>query len=183
MYTQKLELLQDDNKFYKDAKEDKAKMRLKLEEDLDLPRLWVLADKLLIPRLQNLVVDKMEEIRVRRNVVATNVIKLVYDTTSIDSPLRQLLVDQCVDLSGDWIIRNPERFPKAMLLDLVVALSRTVKDRQRRDMANYHVVEELEARYNTTWLLCIGTVYSRGEMLQVVLAKDIVGKPNIRTVL
>ena len=66
--------------------EERLKGDPKEDEDLALVQLWILADKLVIPELQNLVIDKIDEIREATEIVPTAVLDSVYAKTSVESP-------------------------------------------------------------------------------------------------
>ena len=61
----------------------------KKDEDLALVQLWILADQLIIPELQNLVIDKINEISDVTRKVPTALLDYVYANTSVKSPLRR----------------------------------------------------------------------------------------------
>lgn len=96
----------------------------KESEDLVLIQLWVLADKLLVPELQNLVLDKIDEIREVTQVIPTECLNYAYQNTSSDSPLRRWFVHQCVtQLEPEWFTEHPEHFPHEMLIELAATCS------------------------------------------------------------
>lgn len=64
-------------------------------EDLALIQLWILADKLLIPELQNLVTGRIDSIRRITQAIPTGCLQSVYKDTSAGSPLRRWFVHQC----------------------------------------------------------------------------------------
>jgi hypothetical protein len=63
-----------------------------LAEDRSLVKLWILADKMLIPRLQNLVVEKLVSLRSQANITLTHCIDYIYKHTAKGSPLPRLLL-------------------------------------------------------------------------------------------
>lgn len=69
----------------------------------DLIRVWVLADKLQIPKLQNFAVDMLFQIREEYSAILILQLKLVYKETSSDSPLRNFFLEQCYSLGPDYI--------------------------------------------------------------------------------
>ena len=110
------------------------------------PGLWVLADKLLIPCLQNYAIDAIEEYRKTTGNIATYAIPYIYENTSKNSPLRRFFVETCT-----WYLRGtcykewPNDFPKEMLLDLSAMFRELVKPNlssKQREMAQFHVKEE-----------------------------------------
>lgn len=92
----------------------------KAAEDTHLFKLWVLADKLLIPQLQNSVLHKVQEICTGTNIIPTSSITYVYDNTHQGSPLRRWILNECASLQMTWFEEHPTQFPKDMLLELVV---------------------------------------------------------------
>lgn len=71
----------DDNLTEQSVQEDN-------DEILSLAQLWVLADQLLIPKLQNLILRMFEEISIKLQVVHVNCLSYVYENTSKDSKIR-----------------------------------------------------------------------------------------------
>ncbi|KAG4433063.1 hypothetical protein IFR05_011457 [Cadophora sp. M221] len=63
-------------------------------ENMDLVELWVLADRLAIPELQNLAVKHINAIG-NLDDPATETFDYIYQNTVYDSPLRRLVVQQC----------------------------------------------------------------------------------------
>jgi len=122
-----------------------------IEDTKSLLGLWVLAEKLLIPRLQNEIMDVLGRIRVTcLACVSAFCFKLqyIYDNTTDESVLRRFVVDVIAwaEEGMDYRI-DPGLFPKAFLLDLATVFSAGVDPRiaARRldglDMADYHVEE------------------------------------------
>ena len=114
MYTEKLDVQQlGDNPPANDT--DAA-----AHEDFSLVELWVLADKLLIPRLA-----------------------YVYEHTEAGSPLRKLFVEQCAyERLPSKLEQNPDLFPKEMLLELAPLLysrSRNASLAPKKRMIEYEV--------------------------------------------
>ena len=115
-------------------------------ECLALTALWVLAEKLLIPRLQNMRVDRLEGYRKATELVPTNSIVYVYQNTAQESPLRRFLVYACAGhLDPEAYKGIPERFPQEMLIDLVTLMANnTDREKQRvlrpaSDMTRFYV--------------------------------------------
>ncbi|PMD52237.1 uncharacterized protein K444DRAFT_709284 [Hyaloscypha bicolor E] len=79
-YTQALNTRQPEEKL-----DDAATM----EEDLILAKLCVLADKLLLPQMQNQVLDRVQEIRNAAGRIPTECLHYVYNNTPPGSPLRR----------------------------------------------------------------------------------------------
>jgi hypothetical protein len=113
-----------------------------------LSNLWVLADKLLIPRLQNLVINSIEKIRKKLNMVATwpTNLNYIYSNTTPESPLRRLIVHHCAtNLAIGSFSTHGNQFPKEMLLDIITFLSTSHSTRSAlassRDIKDYEVKE------------------------------------------
>jgi hypothetical protein len=97
-----------------------------------LIKLWILADKLLIPELQNLVIDRIDDIREVTEAIPTDCLHSVYSNTSAGSPLRRWFVHQCAtQLEPDWFIEHPEDFPHEMLIDLAAVWSRNMSEARK----------------------------------------------------
>jgi len=97
-----------------------------------LLELWVLAEKLLIPTLQNMAI-----IEYHKNVTESGAIPItkfgyIYENTSAGSPLRLLVVDQCAGgLTTTCYAEQPSYFPHEMLIDIVTRYSAlTHEDKQ-----------------------------------------------------
>lgn len=83
----------------------------------NLVRLWVLADRLQIPVLQNLVANSLYELRVLHRCDALQDLYYVYDNTLGGSALRRLMVVAFAESYGR-IMDCPEYVPKEMLLQI-----------------------------------------------------------------
>ena len=123
LYTQMLDTQQPEERLIGDPKKD---------EDRALVQLWILADKLIIPELQNLVIGKIDEICEVTEIIPTAVLDSVYAKTSVESSLRRWFFYQCsTQLDSDWFTEHPEHFPLEMLIELAAFWSRfmTVQDK------------------------------------------------------
>lgn len=114
--------------------------------DMRLVKLWVLADKLLIPTLQNMIQRYLERLRKKFEAVSTNCIPYVYRETAPGSSLRRLFVSWCAwNMHRSRLEYRPSHFPKKFLLDLTNQLMRRMpKDatqafREERDMRDFDV--------------------------------------------
>ncbi len=88
-------------------------------EDMELAELWVLADKMAVPALQNSVISKIIKIRQETHLVAVNTLHYIYRTTVIDSPLRRLMVSEVANCHPKSLFSiDAENFPHAFLIDL-----------------------------------------------------------------
>ncbi|KAL2072758.1 hypothetical protein VTL71DRAFT_12101 [Oculimacula yallundae] len=120
-------------------------------QDRALAQLWVLADKLLIPRLQNAVIDEIVRIKQHTNFATTKEIKYVFDNTAPSSCLRRLYVDSCIKncIPNTKHIGDSARFPKELLIEMVVRFTELLEDTKRRsidpcqNVTLYHVPETL----------------------------------------
>jgi hypothetical protein len=134
-------------------------MKLCQERDLNIIQLWLLADKFLIPRLQNDAMKRFLKIlenqtkKHKAKYRSTHWIPHVYaeGRTALDSPLRHLAVDLCLySTSSTWSNAHPDHFPHQMLMELTsqITLSRDYTYRAERQYThvrparNYLVVED-----------------------------------------
>jgi hypothetical protein len=113
-----------------------------------LVSLWVLAEKLQIPRLQNAVIRELQALRDRGEPVPTLSLKYMYENFPRANPLRRLLLRQCAGGLSTWYTDCPEQFSKEMLLELTVYLSQVVQSgtsakdlRENTNLSDYFVPE------------------------------------------
>lgn len=111
---------------------------------------WVLADRILIPRLQNAAIHKIEEIcLLNLQLLSPRTNRYIYQNTAGGNVLRIYAVDSILNLSEpDWLagvlVDIPRAYPPQMIEELLVALLRrnATWKRQSMDMALYEVVED-----------------------------------------
>jgi hypothetical protein len=113
---------------------------------IELVQLWVLAERLIIPRLQNQVMGEL--LKSLNYVYATSWFCCAYAGTPKGSPLRQLAVDTCLyDVKSYEFGSLTHHFPRELLLELAgsVCLKPGKKDNKylhTRIERNYRVEEE-----------------------------------------
>lgn len=121
--------------------------RARLDQDRSLVELWVLAEKLIIPQLQNHVVEAIENRCKWSSLISIPSLHYVYSNTSKGSPLPRLFVDQCTYLTVGEFAERPNEFPKERLIGLLTAMSKGFpagtkkKLLPRQDMSRYKVEE------------------------------------------
>ncbi|CZR51124.1 uncharacterized protein PAC_00999 [Phialocephala subalpina] len=147
-YTQKLDIRQlgpEGN-----IKKGQVDTDLKRKEDATLVELWVLADKLLVPKLQNAIVEEMQRIRLQIHHLPSGCYMVAYEKTQDGSPLRKFLVDGCAGSSvPQGLLKGlTNALPKDMLMDLFLAAKAAIVNSARKemrpeqDMARYKVLED-----------------------------------------
>jgi hypothetical protein len=101
LYTQRLDILQLRTKKYD------------IEESDSLVRLWILGDYLLIPQLQNCVIDSLLAVIHQFKFTPIHSLRYIYEHTSTDSKLRLLFLHRCCFLmvSSEFKVFSQE-FPK-----------------------------------------------------------------------
>ncbi|KAG4427591.1 hypothetical protein IFR05_016928 [Cadophora sp. M221] len=117
-----------------------------------LVELWVLCNRLLIPRLHNAIVHEIVHVAKHTNTIPVSDFKYVYENTAPNSPLRRIYVDQCVThfRSGHAYTLTADYYLHEMLLDLVIKFNQVLPDLERfrisntRNMATYLVTEDME---------------------------------------
>jgi hypothetical protein len=106
-----------------------------MSESDHLVRLWILADKLLIASLQNVVIHKLEEQSMESDCVNLSSLKFVYDNTTPDSKLRRLFLHQCASrISTSIFTQAPYLFPHEMLIELAVLYSKTIRGTDMKNL-------------------------------------------------
>ncbi len=134
---------------------DAFKVVTKLEENMHLAKLWILADQLLIPRLQNDAMEKIEHMSHVSGLIATNCFKFVYQNTDGESALRKLYVHQsATQLDKSFVKDYPYIFPKDMLIDIIEFLTNThtqlAEIGANRDIRGFRVMVEGEHMHGVT---------------------------------
>jgi hypothetical protein len=117
-----------------------------------LIKLWVLADRLMIQKLQNTAICAIEHKVMKEDlVVRTDQVKYIYENTVSGSPLRRLIVDQCSNLHHEsFALRRPiEDYPKDMLFDLVTVLlkRRSGETRSVVDLTQFFVDDDAKTAH------------------------------------
>ncbi|RDW64197.1 hypothetical protein BP5796_10699 [Coleophoma crateriformis] len=147
LYTQRLDLIQDMKLFREEfaCKDGPPKrMPVKDKEDRALVALWALADRLLIPSLQNIIVDKIEQMPAIFNTMPL-IYKSIYEQTYEGSALRRLIVDLfCHEMPSSCWKAHARHYPHEMLIDVATFYSTRYiagqgkKHYGLRDMSQYH---------------------------------------------
>lgn len=94
------------------------------DEDLNLTliQLYMLADKLLIPRLQNAIIKVMHQHARENKLVLVETLGYVYEETEKGSLLRRFILDLCACyMPPESYSECPDLVPKEMLLELAAA--------------------------------------------------------------
>ncbi len=118
-----------------------------------LIKLWVLADRLIAPKLQNMAICAIEHKAMNEDqVVRTDQLQYIYENTVPGSQLRRLIVDQCSNLHHESFVIgcSVQDYPKDMLLDLITALLRRRGGEPRSiiDLARFFE-DDVEAEFRT----------------------------------
>lgn len=112
--------------------------------------LWVLADKLLVPSLQNTAIDLLNQRRLNDRMsgkLESLFFNWVYTNTSERSMLRSYIVDTCsFGPLGDLV--NVDCYPKELLVGIITVMRReksseTWKPKEAA-MTWYHVPEDIK---------------------------------------
>lgn len=136
IYSQKLTLKQLDDSWTPVAAEE-------VSEYMNLMKLWVLADRLCIPCLQNAVITASDEISEEHPTLHSESCKYIYANTTIDSALRRYTVACFSLVDSDTIRPDNGRYPHQMLLDVVKHLLRRQEglEKKRFVISDYFVKE------------------------------------------
>ncbi|TVY49272.1 hypothetical protein LCER1_G008549, partial [Lachnellula cervina] len=90
-------------------------------QDRNLAALYVLADRLAMPSLQNLVLEKIEHLSDKSSTIPTHSFYYVYNNTSKDSPLRKFFVAMSGKYANEAFydpVDDVQYYPHQFLLDL-----------------------------------------------------------------
>ncbi|TVY88125.1 hypothetical protein LAWI1_G006726 [Lachnellula willkommii] len=136
LYNQELTITQlEDGKYNQDEVES-------------LIQLNILADKLLLPRLQNLTLSELSKVCHKSKFAHSFNFHYLYANTGPGSPLRRFVVDHCASVLCSYDYgASSDNFPKEMLVDLAAVLSRSLtpsaidKLKPEHALTRYHVPE------------------------------------------
>lgn len=140
--------------YKKDLKESCTNDSLPSAEDL--ADLWILADYLQMPGLQNKAIDLLVQQREKVQKVATNHIIKIWEQTRSEAPLRTLFVDFCAwRLDRGWWEKYPSQFPHEMLISLCTALHKKASGQKPpcplMCSSNYHVKTDTQLEREAGW--------------------------------
>jgi hypothetical protein len=151
LYSQKIDVHLEDDLVArcKDGKTEAKEIAVTSEleaawsaQDLALVQLWVAADRLLMPRLQNavlLTLDNLWNNPEDERHSTTGCLSYAYDHTSIESPLRSMVVDQFAFVTAPRrISERPDDIPREMLIDLALVLTDAVLPLSSEDAEYQH---------------------------------------------
>jgi hypothetical protein len=84
---------------------------------LNMVKLWILAERLIIPRLQNYIMGSL--VGMSEKFWSTLWMATAYESTSSDSPLRRFAVDVLLyQVPAYWKREYQNHFPRELLVDL-----------------------------------------------------------------
>lgn len=108
----------------------------------DLVQLWVLADRLMIPALQNDTIRQLEVLWTSKAIwpmeggdgIPVDLTYYIYNHTTQSSPLRHLFLDQIAYAwnPAEVIERHPQGLPNEMLAELLMILGNAVRPGERK---------------------------------------------------
>ena len=106
-----------------DPEDDLTVINFFIDQDLDLAQLWLLAERLLIPALQNEVMKQLLS-KLHANDWTTDWIPYAWANSESGSAIRKFAVDLCVrHVKNDAYRDNPEHFPHELLIIVAACLS------------------------------------------------------------
>lgn len=114
---------------------------------MKLCQLWVLADRLQLPRLQNLAIDQLHRESRREYSVSTEPLHYIYNNTAVGSPLRQIFIHKCaLDMAPrGWRMKYSKSYPQEFLFGVLACMSEQLGDQnaftENHSMKEYHVIE------------------------------------------
>jgi hypothetical protein len=130
-----------------------------MAEDESLVELWVLADKLKIPKLQNAAIDSMERIRLLSGKIPSSyILNYAYQCTPANSTLRKYVLAVCALVGIEQFSMFAMDFSHELLIELACFLkereSMSVRDKQIL-MEKYHVPETEAAMPDITYYVVL----------------------------
>jgi BTB/POZ domain len=146
-YNEEFDVFKEEDLNCANDEDDPEVEKLWADQDINLIQLWIVADKLLIRPLQNAVINVLEEFWeepfVRHGGPSTSWIPYAYEHTTAGSPLRNFATDICAyKISPEGFAAHPDDFPKEVLLDMAMVLSKAVSIWRHDDVTNSDDEEE-----------------------------------------
>jgi len=133
LYSQKLHVQQLQDDWVNDS--DKSS-----NENIALSELWVLAEKMSMPQLQNAAIEIINEVHDKAKVVPTKSLHYVHSHTSEDSLLRKYRVSLLAEqLHYRNFRKNPSSFPHGILIDLAILHAKRRTSCPRITISEFHV--------------------------------------------
>jgi hypothetical protein len=128
-------------------------------EDESLVELWVLADKLKVPKLQNAAIDSMERIRLLSGKIPSSyILNYAYQCTTENSPLRKYVLAVCALVGNEQFSMFAMDFSHELLIELAYFFkereSMGVRDKQIV-MEKFHVPETKAAMPDITYYVVL----------------------------
>jgi len=80
--------------------------------------LWILADRVICPKLQNQTIIRLDQARLIRKRLPSSKFKCIYENTSDQSPLRAYVLDSCI-YGKQTQIPEPSYYPHELLVDII----------------------------------------------------------------
>ena len=119
-----------------------AQVQSRNEADLQLVHLCILADKLLMPRFQNEVLEALSEpMEVIHPGFPIHFLHVVYNETSVGSKLRGFFIDRMISYYVGKYADNIELFPKLSLVDIIDHTSGCHTDHDVLRASDYYIPE------------------------------------------
>jgi hypothetical protein len=120
-----------------------------IAENQSLAELWVLGDKLGIPKLQNLTIEIMWKIKGVTNRIPTQSFKYIYKNTCPASALRRYVVDSCAfRLNSKGFSKSSHDFPHEMFADIITLYSERYwadgKSKESINLSDYRVSDDID---------------------------------------
>ncbi|KAL2072743.1 hypothetical protein VTL71DRAFT_12086 [Oculimacula yallundae] len=138
VYADRIEI--DYESFAEDKNKDKAStLQAKLME------LWLLADRFLIPQLQNIAISLLYESQTKLNWFTLRSLNRVWEQTSTDTKLRLFILEFCIFWLNKQVFRVCGKwFPKEMLLELAYLTKQNTEDKvtEMAPIEGFYVPEE-----------------------------------------
>lgn len=113
-------------------------------ENQSLVELWVLADKLCMPCLQNVTLKAINDISEKLIRVDILSIEYLYKQTATGSPLRRYWLANCASMGASAFTITPEKYPHEMLMNFAEYMIRRERGAEKKfvDISDYFAKED-----------------------------------------
>ena len=114
------------------------------DEKTALAKLWVLADELGIPCLQNVALKARNDLSLKANTGTMSYSQWIYDNTGPDSALRRYTIASLATINVDNFPSFADDIPKEMWVDFGMYMLRREKGLEKKNpkVSDYYVKED-----------------------------------------
>jgi len=114
------------------------------DETTALTKLWVLADSLEMPRLQNVTLQAINDLSVKSNAIVTKIYSWIYENTASGSLLRRHTIANLATFNIYQFTVDTYQYPHELLVEFGLYMLKREKGLEKKELAisDYLVKED-----------------------------------------